>query len=66
MHIAAAFTLFWKLFLSITAFARFTNRDYNVTFVRMKARHSMIVSQHFIEPEGSIPNSQELSTCSYP
>jgi hypothetical protein len=21
-----------------------------------------IVSQHFIEPEGSIPNSQELST----
>jgi hypothetical protein len=26
----------------------------------------MIVSQHFMEPEGSIPNSQELSTCSYP
>jgi hypothetical protein len=25
-----------------------------------------IVSQHFIEPEDSIPNSQELSTCSYP
>jgi hypothetical protein len=25
-----------------------------------------IVSQYFIEPEGSIPNSQELSTCSYP
>jgi hypothetical protein len=25
-----------------------------------------IVSQHFMEPEGSIPNSQELSTCSYP
>jgi hypothetical protein len=25
-----------------------------------------IVSQHFIEPVGSIPNSQELSTCSYP
>jgi hypothetical protein len=25
-----------------------------------------IVSQHFTEPEGSIPNSQELSTCSYP
>jgi hypothetical protein len=24
------------------------------------------VSQHFMEPEGSIPNSQELSTCSYP
>jgi hypothetical protein len=24
-----------------------------------------IVSQHFMEPEGSIPNSQELSTCSY-
>jgi hypothetical protein len=24
------------------------------------------VSQHFTEPEGSIPNSQELSTCSYP
>jgi hypothetical protein len=23
-----------------------------------------IVSQHFMEPEGSIPNSQELSTCS--
>jgi hypothetical protein len=25
-----------------------------------------IVSQHFMEPEGSIPNSHELSTCSYP
>jgi hypothetical protein len=25
-----------------------------------------IVSQHFMEHEGSIPNSQELSTCSYP
>jgi hypothetical protein len=25
-----------------------------------------IVSQHFMEPEGSIPNSQELSICSYP
>jgi hypothetical protein len=24
-----------------------------------------IVSQHFMEPEGSIPNSQELSTYSY-
>jgi hypothetical protein len=23
-------------------------------------------SQHFMEPVGSIPNSQELSTCSYP
>jgi hypothetical protein len=23
-----------------------------------------IVSQHFMEPEGSVPNSQELSTCS--
>jgi hypothetical protein len=25
-----------------------------------------IVSQQFMEPEGSIPNSQELSTCPYP
>jgi hypothetical protein len=25
-----------------------------------------IVSEHFMESEGSIPNSQELSTCSYP
>jgi hypothetical protein len=25
-----------------------------------------IVSQHVMEPEGSIPNSQQLSTCSYP
>jgi hypothetical protein len=25
-----------------------------------------IVSQHFMEPEGSISNSQELYTCSYP
>jgi hypothetical protein len=25
-----------------------------------------IVSQHFMEPEGSKPNSQELSTCFYP
>jgi hypothetical protein len=25
-----------------------------------------IVSQHFMELEGSIPNSQELSTCPYP
>jgi hypothetical protein len=25
-----------------------------------------IVSQHFIEPEGSILNSQELSACPYP
>jgi hypothetical protein len=25
-----------------------------------------IVSQHFMEPEGSVPNSQELSTCFYP
>jgi hypothetical protein len=24
-----------------------------------------IVSHHFMEPEGSIPNSQELSICSY-
>jgi hypothetical protein len=24
------------------------------------------VSQHFMEPQGSIPNSQQLSTCSYP
>jgi hypothetical protein len=24
-----------------------------------------IVSQHFMEPVGSIPNSQELSTCSF-
>jgi hypothetical protein len=24
------------------------------------------VSQHFMEPEGSIPNSQELSNCFYP
>jgi hypothetical protein len=26
----------------------------------------LIVSQHFMEPEGSIPNLQELSTCPYP
>jgi hypothetical protein len=25
-----------------------------------------IVSQHFMELEGSVPNSQELSTCPYP
>jgi hypothetical protein len=25
-----------------------------------------IVSQYFTEPQGSIPNSQQLSTCSYP
>jgi hypothetical protein len=25
-----------------------------------------IVSQHFMEPKGLKPNSQELSTCSYP
>jgi hypothetical protein len=25
-----------------------------------------IVSQHFMEPEGSLPNSQQLSTCYYP
>jgi hypothetical protein len=25
-----------------------------------------IVSQHFMEPEGLLPNSQELSICSYP
>jgi hypothetical protein len=25
-----------------------------------------IVFQHFMEPEGSIPNSQALFTCSYP
>jgi hypothetical protein len=30
------------------------------------AEHYSIVSQHFVEPEGSMPNSQELSTCSYP
>jgi hypothetical protein len=23
-------------------------------------------SQHFMEPEGSLPNSQDLSTCTYP
>jgi hypothetical protein len=23
-------------------------------------------SQHFMEPEGSLPRSQELSTCTYP
>jgi hypothetical protein len=27
--------------------------------------HSM-VSQHFMKPEGLMPNSQELSTCPYP
>jgi hypothetical protein len=26
----------------------------------------LIVSKHLMEPEGSIPNPQELSTCSYP
>jgi hypothetical protein len=26
----------------------------------------IIVSGHFMEPEGSIPDSQELSTCPYP
>jgi hypothetical protein len=25
-----------------------------------------VVSQHFREPEGSLPHSQELSTCTYP
>jgi hypothetical protein len=25
-----------------------------------------IVSQHFMEPEGSVPNPQELFTCPYP
>jgi hypothetical protein len=25
-----------------------------------------VVSQHFMEPEGSLPSSQELSTCTYP
>jgi hypothetical protein len=25
-----------------------------------------IISQHFMEPEGSLPRSQELSTCTYP
>jgi hypothetical protein len=25
-----------------------------------------VVSQHFMEPEGSLPQSQELSTCPYP
>jgi hypothetical protein len=25
-----------------------------------------VVSQHFMEPEGSLPHSQELSTCTYP
>jgi hypothetical protein len=24
------------------------------------------VSQHFMEPEGSLPRSQELPTCTYP
>jgi hypothetical protein len=26
----------------------------------------LIVSQHFMELEGSLPHSQELSTCPYP
>jgi hypothetical protein len=26
----------------------------------------LILSQHFMEPEGSPPNSQNLSTCPYP
>jgi hypothetical protein len=26
----------------------------------------IIVSQNFMEPEGSMPNLQELSICSYP
>jgi hypothetical protein len=25
-----------------------------------------VVSQHFMEPEGALPHSQELSTCTYP
>jgi hypothetical protein len=25
-----------------------------------------VVSQHFMEPEGSLPSSQELSNCTYP
>jgi hypothetical protein len=24
------------------------------------------ITQHFMEPEGSLPSSQELSTCTYP
>jgi hypothetical protein len=28
-------------------------------------KHS-VVSQHFMEPEGSLPSSQELSTFTYP
>jgi hypothetical protein len=28
--------------------------------------YDSVVSQHFMETEGSIPISQELSTCSYP
>jgi hypothetical protein len=27
---------------------------------------ALIVSQHFMEPKDSLPNSQELSTCPYP
>jgi hypothetical protein len=26
----------------------------------------LVVSQHFLEPEGSLAHSQELSTCTYP
>jgi hypothetical protein len=32
----------------------------------MWGKYFHIVSQHFMELVGSIPNSQELSTCSYP
>jgi hypothetical protein len=28
--------------------------------------HNEELREHFKEPEGSIPNSQQLSTCSYP
>jgi hypothetical protein len=43
--------------------------EYNVCYCSCPSlphRGHSIVSQHFMEPEGSIPNSQELSTCSYP
>jgi hypothetical protein len=43
------------------SFHYFPNESMNIWMLG----HS-IVSQHFIESEGSIPNSQELSTCSYP
>jgi hypothetical protein len=78
-HTTAAVTSIFlnRFILPVTQFCSFLffNTQSVVTVTNYEAEHysrghqlcnHLIVSQHFMEPEGSSSNSQEVSTCLYP